>query len=79
LHLYKTRVMSTVENVQIFSDGEDIGTVTNYKFLVVLITNDSYTNEETKKRISLSKPAMANLTKIIKDLEVSTNTKLKLL
>jgi hypothetical protein len=41
---------------------------------VVLITN-----EETKKRISLSKPAMANLTKIIKDLEVSTNTKVKLL
>jgi len=44
---------------------------------VVLITNDSYTNEETKKRISLSKPAMANWTKIIKDLEVSTNTKVK--
>jgi hypothetical protein len=46
---------------------------------VVLITNDSNTNEEKKKRISLSKPAMANLTKIIKDLEVSTNTKVKLL
>jgi len=47
--------------------------------LVVLITNDSYTNEETKKRISLSKAEMANLTKITKDLEVSTNTKIKLL
>jgi hypothetical protein len=33
---------------------------------VVLITNDSYTNEEIKKRISLSKPAMANLAEIIK-------------
>jgi len=51
----------------------------NYKFLVVLITNDSYTNEETTKRISLSKPAMENLTKIIKSLEVSTNPKFKLL
>jgi len=61
------------------SDGEGINTVTNYKFLVVLITNDSYTNEETKKRISLSKPTMANLTKIIKDLEVPTNTEVKLL
>jgi hypothetical protein len=46
---------------------------------VVLVTNDSNTNEETKKRFSLSKAAMANLTKIIKDLEVSTNTKVKLL
>jgi hypothetical protein len=46
---------------------------------VVLITNDSYTDEKTKKRISLVKPAMANLTKIIKDLEVSTITKVELL
>jgi len=52
--------MSTVKQVNICSDGEDISTVTNCKVLVVLITNDSYTNEETKKRISLSKPAMAN-------------------
>ena len=65
--------------VNIFSDGEDISTVTNYKLLVVLITNDSYSSEESKKRISLSKPAMANLTKIIKYLENSTNTKVKLL
>jgi hypothetical protein len=43
---------------------------------VVLLSNDSYTNEETKKRICLSKVAEANLTKIIKDFEVSTNTKL---
>ena len=47
--------------------------------MVVLITNDSYTNEEIKKRISLTKAAMANLTKIIKYLEVSTNTTVKLL
>jgi hypothetical protein len=48
-------------------------------FLVVIITNDSYTNEENKKRISLSTAAMENLTKIIKYLEVSTKTKVKLL
>jgi predicted lactoylglutathione lyase len=71
--------MSTVEKVNIFSDGENNGAVTNYKFLVVLITNDRYTNKEMKKRISLSKQAMENLTKIIKDLEISTNTNVKLL
>jgi len=37
LNLQKTTVMSTVEKVNIYSDGEDISTVTNYKFLVVLI------------------------------------------
>jgi len=71
--------MSTVEKVTIFYDGEDICTVTNYTFMVVLITNVRYTNEKTKKRISLSKPAMANLTKIIKGSEVSTITKVTLL
>jgi len=45
---------------------------------VVLITNVSYTNEEAKKRIRLTITAMPNLTKIIKFLEVSTNTKVKL-
>jgi hypothetical protein len=73
--LQKTTVRSTVEQVNIFSYGEDISTVTNCMF-VGLITSDSYTNEETKKRISLSKPAMGNLTKIIK---VSTKTKVNLL
>jgi predicted lactoylglutathione lyase len=71
--------VSNVEKVNTFSDDEDSSTVTNHKFLVILITNDRYTNEETKKRIRLSKPSMANLREIIKDLEVSINTKLKLL
>jgi len=35
-------------------EGEHISTETNYKFLVVLTINDSYTNEEIKKRISFS-------------------------
>ena len=78
MNLQKTTEMNTVKKVKFFSDGEDISTVTNYKFLLLLITNDSYTNEETNKSISLSRPAMANLTDI-KDLAVSTNTKAKLL
>jgi len=60
LNLQKSTVKSTVETVNAFSDGEDISIVTNCKVLVVLITNDSYTNEETKKRKKLSKPAMGN-------------------
>jgi hypothetical protein len=41
--------MSTMGKLNIFSDGEDSTNVNNYKVLVVLITNDSYTNEEIKK------------------------------
>jgi len=69
----------TLKKGNIFSDGEDSSTVTNYMFLVDLITNVSDTNKETKKRMSFSKAAMANLAKIIKVLEVSTNKKGKLL
>ena len=71
MNLEKTTVISNVEKVNIFSDGEDSSKVTNHKFLVVLITN-----EETKKRISLSKAEMEHLTKITKDLEGSTNINL---
>jgi len=52
--MHKTTVMSTVDQVNIFPGGEDFSTVNNYKFLVVFITSDDYTNEGTKKR------AMAN-------------------
>ena len=63
LNLEKTTVMSNVEKVNIFSDGEDSSKVMNHNFLVVLITN-----EETKKRISLSKSAMAKFDKYQKRL-----------
>jgi hypothetical protein len=55
--------MSTVEKVNIFSDGEENSTVTNCKFLVVLITNDSYTNEETNKRIKLEQSSNGKIDK----------------
>jgi len=51
LILQKITVMHTVENVNIFTDVEDISTVTNHMFLVVPITNDSYTNDENKKNM----------------------------
>ena len=63
LNLQKTRVMRTVERVNIFLDGEDNISVIICKFLIVLITNESYTNEEIKRRINLSKPTMQILQK----------------
>jgi hypothetical protein len=65
LNLQKTTVTSNVDKLNFISDSEDISTVTNCMFLVVI------TNEVIKKRISWSRAATANLTKIIKNLEVS--------
>jgi hypothetical protein len=78
LNVKKTKVMSTGEQGNILVDGEEIRTVTSYKFLGALITNDGYIHDEIKRRISLGKSAMAKLTKITKDSGVSINTKVKI-
>jgi hypothetical protein len=72
LNIKKTRVMSTGEQANILVEGKEIRTVTSYKFLGALITNDGYIHDEIKRRISLGKAAIAKLTKIMKDLGVST-------
>ena len=47
--------MNTGEQVNIFTDGKEIITITGYKFLGAFTTNDGYTKDEIKKRISLGK------------------------
>jgi hypothetical protein len=42
-------------------DGEEIRTVTIYKSLGVLITNDGYIHDEIKRIITFGKAAMAKL------------------
>jgi len=59
-------------------DCEEIDTGTSYKLLGALITNDGYSKDEIKGRISLGKAAMAILSWIIRDSEVATNTQVKL-
>jgi hypothetical protein len=39
-NIRKTTVMSTVDKVNIFSDGEDISTVTKFTFLVVITSEE---------------------------------------
>jgi hypothetical protein len=71
LNVKKTTVMSTAENINIFSDDEVTSTVTNCMYLVVITDG-----EIKKKKISSSNAAMANLRNIIHTLEVPTNIKL---
>jgi hypothetical protein len=79
LNLKKTGVRSTVEQVNILADGKEISTITSYKFLWALITNDGYTKYDIRRRLSLGKTATAELSKIMRDPAVLTNTKVKLL
>jgi hypothetical protein len=78
LNIKKTRVMSTGEQGNILVDSEEIRTVTSYKFLGALITNDGYIHDKIRRRITLGKAAMAKFTNFMKDSGVSTNTKVKL-
>jgi len=50
--------MNNGEKVNISTDGKEISTITGYKSLGALITNDGYTKDEIKKR-----RVMAKLTK----------------
>jgi hypothetical protein len=61
--------MSSEEQGNLLVDGEEINTVTSYKFVGTLFTNDSYIKDKIKRRISLGKAAMAKLCKIMKDSE----------
>jgi hypothetical protein len=61
------RVMSTGGQGSIIVDGEEIRTVTSYKFVGALIINDGYIHDEIKRTITLGKAATANLTTIMKD------------
>jgi threonine dehydratase len=61
MNIKKTRVLSTGEQANVLVDGEKIRTVTSYKFLGALITNDGCIHDEIKKIISLGKAAMAKL------------------
>jgi hypothetical protein len=56
--------MGTGQQGNILVDGEEIRTVTSYKFLGALITNYGYIHDEIKRRITLGKAAMAKLTKL---------------
>jgi hypothetical protein len=49
LNIKKTKVMSTGQQGNILVDGEEIRTVTSYKFLGALITNDGYIHDEIKR------------------------------
>jgi len=52
--------MNTGEQVNIFTDGKETSTITGYKFLWALITNDGYIKEGIKNRISLGKEQWQN-------------------
>ena len=78
LNLKIATVMSSVEKLKFFSDGEDIRTVNNY------ISGGSHDHWQLhqwrdKENIGLSKPEKANMTQILDGLEVWNHRTVKLL
>jgi hypothetical protein len=63
LNLKKTRVMSTWEQGNIFVDSEEIRTVTGYKLLGALTTNDGYTKDETERKNNLGQSSNGKIDK----------------
>ena len=59
-------------------DGQDLEIVECYTFLGSIVTKDGMCTKEIKKRIMLGKSAMSKVEKILKDKNVTQQTKIKI-
>ncbi|XP_023235101.1 uncharacterized protein LOC111634534, partial [Centruroides sculpturatus] len=75
LNVKKTKVMSTKELKDFIVDGERIEVVESYILLGSKIERNGSCEGEIRRRINLGRTAMANLTKIMKDKDISIHTK----
>ena len=56
-------------------EGEDMEVVTGFTFLGSMITADSDSSHEIKRRLLLGRKAMANLDRILKSRDITLPTK----
>ena len=78
LNVSKTKVMSTddIDNVAI--DSAQIEVVRNFNFLGSLVSDQGSSDSEIRRRLTLGRVAMNNLTCVWKDRGLSIQTKLKI-
>ena len=78
LNVGKTKIMTTA-NIESFTiDGSSIEVVNSFNFLGSTIERTGGCTKEIGRRIALGKAAMINLTKLWKDRDISTSTKVML-
>jgi len=74
LNLAKTKIMTTGENLIFKIDGQVLETVECYTFLDSIVTKDGMCTKQIKRR----KSAMSKLEKILKDKNLTKQTKIKI-
>ena len=74
----KQKVMTTGKS-QIFKiDGQDLELVECYTFLGSIVTKDGVCTKEIKRRITMGKSAVSKLERVLKDKNVTKQTKVKI-
>jgi len=78
LNLNKTRILTTTGDKIFEIEGNRIEVVQNYILLGARIDEDGKCLEEVKRRIAIGKKAMTKLDKVMKDRDISRETKIRL-
>ena len=78
LNFNRTKVMTTAEINNFEVDEEFIEVVKEFNFLGCTLTRTSDDTKEIRRRLMLGRKAMTNLTTIMKDKNISLNTKIRI-
>ena len=75
LNIHKTKIMASGPITSWEIDGETVGTVSDFIFLVSKITADDNCSHEIKNHLLLGRKAMTNLDSILKSRDITLPTK----
>lgn len=78
LNIKKTKIMTSGNMTDFVFDNEKIEVVKSFVFLGSRLDDDGRCAEDVKRRIMLGRSAMTSLEKIMKDRDISMNTKIRI-
>ena len=78
LNIQKTKIMASGPITSWEIDGETVGTVRDFIFLVFKITADGDCSHEIKRRLLLGRKVMTKLANILKSRDITLPTKVHL-
>ena len=78
LNIQKTKIMASGPITSWEIDGETVGTVAQFIFLVSKITADGDCSHEIKRRLLLGRKVMTNLDSILKSRDITLATKVRM-
>ena len=78
LSIQKTKIMASSPITSWHSDGETMGTVTEFIFLGSKVTSDGDCNCEIKRHLLLGRKPMTNLDSILKSRDITLPTNVRI-